>query len=355
MTPRRRQTGRQALRSILLSMVISVASTFLRAQTECLLPAAPTFGHSSVFVANNDTLLPDEPITSIQVRIETGGGIFTDDTDDVWLDLGPRAWKIGDDFKSGSTTTTLLTQADINHSYFEVEKGGQLRVRDLAYVRIEKKGICGITDAPDSLLDLAFPGGATPANLLPSARAEVEKAQAALGTAKSALTLHVSLVHSEQAAIDALNSDMTKLLSLQATAEKAAIDLDTNLQQKELDLQRGVIVHVQPITEHYMNEICDNWFARLNLMCVVGVPSTRIVWKATQAYLDAMQWLQDQRAKIAAVAKDKAQLQSDLEATARTKGVHVATLNQLLADETAEQGVQAARSLLKKAAFERED
>ena len=155
-----RKKSPQTVRTIWLSVLVlgacSLATTSLRAQKECLLPSAPTLGQSSAFVATNESLLPDEPIDSIQVRIETGSGIFTNDTDDVWLDLGPRAWKIGDEFRSGSTTTKLLTQADIDHPYFEVQKVGKLRVKDIAYVRIEKKGICGLTDAPDSLLDLAF-------------------------------------------------------------------------------------------------------------------------------------------------------------------------------------------------------
>ena len=160
------------------------------------------------------------------------------------------------------------------------------------------------------------------------------------------MKLHEDLIRGEQAVIDGLNAKLTNLLSLKTTAEKATVDLDTGIQQKQLDVQRGVIVHLEPFVEHYMKKICDNWFARLNMMCLVGVPSTRTAMRATRAYLDAMQWILEQRAKVASLAKDLVQLQSDVEATVRTSALHTATLNQLLADKTAETGVQTASMAL---------
>ena len=237
-----------SLRAIASLFAFAALGRVGMAQKECLLlTAPPTFGHSSAFAASDEPLSPNEPIDSIQVRIETGTGLFSADSDDVWLDIGPRAWKIGDSFGSGSTVTTLLSAADIDNAYFKPTVSGKLRVKDIAYIRLEKKGICGLTGAPDSTLDLLFPGGATPGNLLPSARAEIEKAQAALGLADDALALHQKAIAAEQKEINDLDQKLNELNTLEVIAEKIAIDLNTGLLQKQHDIESGAIQHLENV------------------------------------------------------------------------------------------------------------
>jgi hypothetical protein len=120
-----------------------------------LVAKPPVLAHETVSQAINGTFNPDEEINSIQVTVVTGTGLFSGTTDDVWFDLGPRAWKLGEKFEEGSTKNFGLNVYD---PYFEGAGNGRLRIRDLIYARLEKKGICGLTNAPDSLLDLAFPG-----------------------------------------------------------------------------------------------------------------------------------------------------------------------------------------------------
>src|SRR5579884_1932308 len=336
------------LKSIAVFILLICLETAIQAQKECLLlSTAPTLGTRSSFAVSDGSFSPDEIIDSIQVSIETNGGIFSGDTDDVWLDIGPRAWKIGDNFGAGTTITTALSAADINNSYFQLSGAGKLRVKDIAYIRLEKKGICGLTDAPDSLLDLLFPGGATPANLLPSARAEIEKAQAAIGLANDGLALHKKAIEAEQNVINDIDAKLNQLNSLKSTAEKTAIDLNSALIQKQHDIESGSIKHFESVVEHFSDEVCAS-IAKFTGLCLAKklVDKTRVVQHVTQTYSDAQQFIVNQQAKIATVEKQVVDLQTSITNTASEKAAHMATLSQMLEDKTAEADLAKASKTL---------
>src|ERR1700733_10701253 len=43
------------------------------------------------------------PLTSLAIVVKTSSDPFSGSADDLWLDVGPRAWKVGNDFPGGST------------------------------------------------------------------------------------------------------------------------------------------------------------------------------------------------------------------------------------------------------------
>jgi hypothetical protein len=307
---------------------------------------APTLVSAIPVPTVSGSLLPDDEIDSIQVQFDTGSGIFSGDTDDVWLDIGPRAWKVGDSFDAGTIKTVTLSSGNINDAYFELSAPGKLRVRDIAYIRIEKKGICGLTDAPDSLLDLVFPGGATPANLLPSARAEIEKAQTELARVSSLLDLHAKAIEAEQKTINSLAGDLNHLQDQKTSLEKSALDLNTAILQKQHDLDSGVIQKTESFVETYMKKICDHWWQKADPICLIGQQATRVSTRLTQAYLDATQWIINQQASAAGIAKQILDVQNNITKTSTDIAAHTATLGDLLADNTAKAAVASAQQAL---------
>jgi hypothetical protein len=135
------------LRSSTALVVFAVLGSFAAAQALAqgcpLVTKPPTLARevSPQFV--NGSFGPNEEVNSIQVTFVTGNGMFSGTTDDVWLDLGPRAWKVGEKFEEGPTKSFDLNVYD---PYFEGAGSGKLRIRDIAYVRVEEKGICGLTN-----------------------------------------------------------------------------------------------------------------------------------------------------------------------------------------------------------------
>jgi len=335
-------------RHLLLMLAIIVYPSISVAQKECILvPTAPVLGTASSFSATSDALQPEEEVTSIQIRFETGTGIFTSDTDDVWFDIGPRAWKVGDDFGSGTSKTIALTAEDINNAYFNLGPEGKLKVKDIAYVRVEKKGICGLTDAPDILLDLAFPGGATPANLLPQALGDFDKAQTALGVANDVLQFHQKAIQAEQEAIDKLTGTIAALRNSETSVEKQALDVGTGILQKQHDMETGAIQQFENVVETYTDKVCGG-IAGIIPVCILWntVQKTRIVQHITQAWTDATQWIVNEQTQAASLGKQALDLQTSITNTLSEQAGHSATLTQLLADKTAEANVAIASQAL---------
>ena len=66
------------------------------------------------------------------------------DSDRVWIELGPHAWNLGRDFGRGS-----LRKCDLDLNGLPT-----LRVRDLIEVSVEKDGLYGYTDGPDSFFEI---------------------------------------------------------------------------------------------------------------------------------------------------------------------------------------------------------
>jgi hypothetical protein len=90
------------------------------------------------------TLSWGERIRSLAVRIKTSGEEGAGTKNPVWFDVGPVAWQLNlpshRDFAKGATDTYKLPLPVTAEA---------LTTDDLIYVRLEKKGVFGFTNAPD--------------------------------------------------------------------------------------------------------------------------------------------------------------------------------------------------------------
>jgi hypothetical protein len=299
----------------LLSSALSIPQAL--AQKCPLVAKPPVLAQETASHANDGTFNPDEEISSIQVTVSTGTGLFSGTTDDVWFDLGPRAWKLGEQFEEGSTKTFELSVYD---PYFEGAGGGKLRIRDLIYARIEKKGICGLTNAPDSLLDLVFPGGATPTNIIPSVRALIEQATA-LRDATSAVDV----------SIDARN-----------TLQHKAIDLKERIQDKLQQIQSGVI---KKSTEIVDKIACPGFIPSfLNPACFIEKKTEQL----TQEFIDAQNFINGLQSQVDELTKEAGDAEAAVEKATTAKAQALATVQANLADKAVQFGLDAAGPTLDK-------
>jgi hypothetical protein len=139
---------------------------------------------------------PDDPIRSLAVRISTSNDPLSGTNDDVWLDIGPKAWKIGDDF-DGGTTKTIVVDFNGKDDSIDVPAVVPLYVRDISKVRLEKKGLCGLTDAPDSVASSSLPGLPTPAAMIAALKQQAAYAQYALDQQQSLLNIQQKLLEQQ--------------------------------------------------------------------------------------------------------------------------------------------------------------
>lgn len=213
-------------------------------------------------------LSDDTPIKSLAIRITTGNGIFDgrntfDPTnDDIWLDIGAAAWRLtgndrpyelADGFARGSTQTVTVDLTDLNRYNDEVPAAVPLIVDDITYVRLEKKGIFGFTDAPDSLIDTLIPGGATPGNVLTYLTQQDVIKQAAVGVATQQLDATSKLVDLETGALDAATGALND-----ATAGLTTANNDLHRAQTALaGAQRDLANTARTVTHRVCN---SGWF-----------------------------------------------------------------------------------------------
>ena len=153
----------------------------------------------------------DEAIQSLGFTITTADSLCAGTDDDVWIDVGPKAWKLQGGFTRNSTRTVTIVPSNIADGSGLSPSEVPLFVRDIKFVRLEKKGIGmtdlppltpeliamrqsgfaqkigGLTNAPDSLPEILVPGGLTPQRLLGDAGATLATAQLALGQAQSVI------------------------------------------------------------------------------------------------------------------------------------------------------------------------
>ena len=127
----------------------------------------------------------DEVLQTLAVMIGTSSDPFSGTSEDTWLDVGPSAWKLGSDFPTGSTR---ISQIDVSHADPAIDIPGlvPLTVGDITQVRIDKKGLCEPTNAPDSVAAMALPSVPTPADLVDVAQKQVALGQYELSDATPA-------------------------------------------------------------------------------------------------------------------------------------------------------------------------
>jgi hypothetical protein len=258
-----------------------------------------------------------EPIRTLSVTIVTENGLFSGTPRDVWIDLGPKAWKLTGGFNSGSTRTIELDPNRMGENSGFIPDAVPLYLNDIKFIRLEKKGIAlydipppnaefiallpiarkigGITNAPDSLEDFMIPGGATPANLLGDARKALDAADLALNQAQG-------LLPNLQDAVNKADEIVTEKLRILSTAERKAAELRGVATTKAKDLSNlqnrlndeGFKFAVRTFTEtNPVTKTCEKFenfgflgrlVRKVTFQCVVNETVTRHVRYVTEAW-----------------------------------------------------------------------
>ena len=87
-----------------------------------------------------------------------------------------------------------VTSADVN---LDLPSLIPLYVRDISQLRLEKKGLCGLTDAPDSVASAMLPKLPTPASEIAALRRQVAYAQYALDQQQALLDMKNKLLNQQ--------------------------------------------------------------------------------------------------------------------------------------------------------------
>jgi hypothetical protein len=240
----------------------------------------------------------NDPIRSLAVRVVTSDSLFSGTERDVWIDIGPKAWKLEGTFPRGSTRTVPLPVNNVAANSGLTPGEVPIFWNDVKFVRLEKKGISladlppltpelialqpigrsigGITNAPDDLLDLTMLGGPTPQNMLQDSRAKLAATRLALDQQEAALVLlRNSLTESNQSLqqkILLFNEAVTKVIQLQSEATQAANQLST-VQNRLADVGFKFVSNTICTSRNVVVGLCV-----LNpLNCLTAVTTCRVV------------------------------------------------------------------------------
>lgn len=258
---------------------------------------------------------PDDPIRTLAVRLTTSGDLLSGTNDDVWLDIGPKAWKIGDDFDKGTTTTIVVDFAGKDDN-IDIPAVVPLYVRDITQVRLEKKGLCGLTDAPDSVAGALVPGIPTPANMIAALKQQVALAQYALDQ--------------QQALVDIQNKLLDQQVQLITNAQQTIVTAENELanipgqiasiDNQFVDVQKRILQTPAQIAQQQCNNVSKP--ARWVLGVLTGGGS-EILCSIVQVANPVWQSL---TSTAASLAQSKNNLTAELQAAGVRKAVAVQTL-----------------------------
>ena len=290
-----------------------------------------------------------EPIKSLSITITTSNDWFAGTDNQVWFDIGPMAWQIDGGFSKGSVRT--IGPLDINRPATD-----PLYVDDLVEIRLEKKGINGWTDAPDSLIDpLLPPGKISPADIVGVYQKQVAVAQYATNQAAANLSTINSLIDQQDKAIQAANQIIG---TAEASASQIPIDI-ANISNQIVSAQASLAKTAQNVIGWVpVPGICTKkvGFVPVPYPCIQQIRQT-IVNSAFTDLVNTIQNLTTQKnnleAKLAQTAIDKQQAAQNIivatgtKADALTRRVAIqATLT--AANESlslAQQGLQEAQAM----------
>lgn len=177
-----------------------------------------------------------DPIRTMSVTIVTSSDWFAGTDNDVWLDIGPTAWKLGGTFERGSTRTINI---DVNRANDDA-----LYIDDILQVRLEKKGLHGWTDAPDSPLDLVLPvDKLSPAAIvdvfekqIPVAQYGVTRARAALDAANNLLDVQDKAITKANKVLDDASNEIKQLPNALAAVQQRIINTNFQLAREPLTI-----------------------------------------------------------------------------------------------------------------------
>jgi hypothetical protein len=217
------------------------------------LPTVRMSGSSLVGSPPQTSALDDDPVRSLVVRITTSGDFMSGTSDDVWLDVGPKAWRIGNNFTTGSTQS-IVVDLTTKDDGIDIPDIVPLTMRDLTQVRVEKKGLCGLTDAPDSVASLLIPGIPTPASTVAALEQQVKYAQYALDQQQRILDHQQDLLSSAASKLNdaqqSLNSSLTDLSTIPgkiAEAKNQALDVQRQILQAPPNILQNVCHSVSTV------------------------------------------------------------------------------------------------------------
>ena len=188
--------------------------------------------------------LPSPPtgvkIYRLEVRIETSNDIMSGTENQVWFDIGPIGWQLPGDFPRGSDRTIDLPLED--HST------DPLYSDDIVQLRLEKKGMCGFTNAPDSPLDVMIPEvPITPQQTVEFFRGQVRLAQYAVGRAQvgfdeatKAAKAAADIIAEATKSLNEAQGQLLKLPDFVAEANNRLIDLKARVMLVPLELTHDV-------------------------------------------------------------------------------------------------------------------
>jgi len=243
---------------------------------------------------------PDVNCRPKRVWVTTSNDLLASDNDpllgkpdDIWLDIGPKAWLISGkgDFGRGATTTVTIDDpktVDGGDCSALVPSQVPLYVGDIVKVRLEKKGIwlpkiCGVANGPDSTVDLG--------QLLPT------KPSDALNTMTAEIQLDREQLQLQKRAIDLIANEIGNLQDAIKQAQ-AIIDQGANLTQKVADIQNQV-VDIQHQILALPNQVCHNETVQIGI-CVLFGPACL----ATKLVCVANPLIQQLNDKVAQLQKD---------------------------------------------------
>lgn len=241
---------------------------------------------------------PCELVTTLAARITTSNDLLASDNDpllgkpdDIWLDIGPKAWLISGkgDFSRGATTTITIDDpntVDGGDCSALVPRPVPLYVGDIVKVRLEKKGIwlpkiCGVANGPDSTVDLG--------QLLPT------KPSDALNTMSAQIQLDREQLQLQKQAIDSIANEIGTLQDAIKQAQ-AIIDQGTNLTHKVTDIQNQILdIRHELLT--LPDQVCHNETVQIGI-CVALGPACLITNKLVCAANPLIQQLNDKATQL---------------------------------------------------------
>jgi hypothetical protein len=186
----RNKTTQQTPNLFKMTLRISLFWTFL----SCF---GPLYAHLGLDTVPSRTYLndfqPQEVIQQMEVTIRTSADIFSETENDVWLDVGPRAWRLFGKFQRGGVRSFSINTTDIEPTASScVSRESRLHIGDLMGFRLEKKGVSvpemgGISNGPDDPMEQYEPDSVRADRYLKKMNHAVNKSQSKLDMLQDSL------------------------------------------------------------------------------------------------------------------------------------------------------------------------
>lgn len=207
--------------------------------------------YSLVTVTAFGQVNPKEQVKTLEVIIKTSNEIISGTSNDVWIDLGPKAWKYKDGFNRGETKSITFDPNNIDPDGSLENAVVPLLVEDIYQIRIEKKGLSipglsnigGITNAPDNLADeLIGPVEILPMyqNQLAQAKTLLDQKQELVNKQKDLIDLQINTINDAENIINNTANVVSALPIQLANAQNDLINIQNQLVQTPMKITHQV-------------------------------------------------------------------------------------------------------------------